>query len=174
MKLGKEKRGGKSCPKATILGETSKTHSDRMSRASTICAMQEGCNLPQPNSISFCLGERLILTGFNRCAPPHGVELLELLKRLPIPTFPTPPARPNQDLFSVVAIWWGGAKRHLIEEAMRLEQKRKQLKAKFETQFEKNSAQLANLQQGCASNDLRAIRLLMSILHVRHPLCGEF
>jgi len=60
--------------------------------------------------------------------------------------------------------------RQAIEQADRLEQKRKQLQAEFEAQFRKDSDQLASLQQGCASNDPQAIRLLMSLSHVRHPL----
>src|SRR5262245_47489566 len=92
-------------------------------------------------------------------APPHGVELL---KPFPIPKFPDPPARPKPP--SILGY------RDNIERADRLEQKRKQLQAEFEAQFQKDSDQLASLQQGCAPNDPQAIRLLMSLSHLRHPL----
>ncbi len=114
-------------------------------------------------------------------APPHGVELLN---PLPIPKFPNaplspyppPPPKPRSFLARVLRLM---AKRppppsksqtDNIELAARLERKRKQLLGEFERQFKKDSAQLASLQEACKSNDPQAIRLLMSLSHVRHRL----
>jgi restriction system protein len=111
-------------------------------------------------------------------APPHGVELL---KPFPIPKFPDPPVSPYPPPPPAPRSFLGRlmAKRPApppksqtdnIELAERLEQKRKHLLAEFETQFKKDSDQLASLHQACKSNDPEAIRLLMSLSHVRHPL----
>ena len=134
-------------------------------------------NLPRTVALS---SMQSILKG-GAAAPPHGVELLN---PLPIPKFPSspvspyppPPPKPRSFLARVLRLM---AKRppppseaqiDNIELAARLERKRKQVQAEFERQFKKDSDQLASLQEACKSNDLQAIRLLMSLSHVRHPL----
>jgi restriction system protein len=110
--------------------------------------------------------------------PPHGVELL---KPFPAPKFPNPPVSPYPPPPPEPRSFLGRliAKRpdpppksqtDNIEVATRLERKRKQLQAEFETQFKKDSAQLASLHEACKSNDPQAIRLLMSLSHLRHWL----
>jgi restriction system protein len=113
--------------------------------------------------------------------PPHGVELLN---PLPIPQLPNPPVSPYPPPPPEPRSFLGRALRLMakrpppppksqtdnIELAARLERKRKQLHAEFEQQFKKDSAQLGSLHEACKSNDLRAIRFLMSLSHVRHPL----
>jgi restriction system protein len=124
------------------------------------------------------LNQVLLLLKGDAVAPPHGVELL---KPLPIPKFPNrpvspyppPPPEPRSFLARLMAKRPDPPPKSQtdnIELAARLELKRKELQAEFETQFKKDSAQLASLQQACASNDLQAIRLLMSLSHLRHPL----
>lgn len=114
-------------------------------------------------------------------APPHGVELLKPFPPKfpdpPVSPYPPPqPAKPRSFLARALGLV---AKKpdpppksqtDNIELAARLEQKRKQLLAEFETQFKKDSDQLASLHQACKSNDPQAIRLLMSLSHRRHPL----
>ena len=111
-------------------------------------------------------------------APPHG---LELLKPFPIPKFPDPPVSPYPPPPPEPRSFLGRlmarrpdpppkSQTDNIEWATRLERKRKQLQAEFETQFKKDSAQLASLHEACKSNDPQAIRLLMSLSHIRHWL----
>jgi restriction system protein len=114
-------------------------------------------------------------------AAPHGTELL---KPFPIPKFPNPPVSPYPPPPPEPRSFLAHALRLMakrsppppksqtdnIELAARLERKRRQLQADFETQFKKDSAQLAGLHEACKSNDPQAIRLLMSLSHIRHPL----
>ena len=58
----------------------------------------------------------------------------------------------------------------IIERAERIQAKYQQMHAEFESQFKKDAEQLAGLLKACVANDPEAIRLLMLISHLRHPL----
>ncbi len=104
--------------------------------------------------------------------PPHGYALLEPAA---MPAMPQFPSRPSTD---------GGfflfrpkpkpgelnnrEKRELI--ADRLQQRVETLQQEIEADFRKEAERLATLRNACVANDVQAIKLLMSISHLRHWL----
>src|SRR5262249_40421260 len=112
-------------------------------------------------------------------APPHGVDLL---RPLPIPEFPQLPARPESPKGTPETGWPLFSRREpqppampefdklIIERAERIQSKYQQKHTEFEAQFKEDAELLTGLRKACATNDPEAIRLLMLISHLRHPL----
>lgn len=91
--------------------------------------------------------------------PPHGFDLLQ---PIPVPEFPKFPQRPTE-----------APSKHdgyIINRAEELEHKTRQIREQFETQFRKEASELRALRERCAANDPAAIRILMTISHIHHPL----
>ncbi|MGW1424643.1 restriction endonuclease [Bradyrhizobium manausense] len=91
--------------------------------------------------------------------PPHGYALLD---PIPVPEFPKAPERP--------ATPPGQYDHYIVERAAKAEAKAKQLFEQFLDQYQKEAEQLGQLKQACQQGDDAALRLLMSISHVRHHL----
>ena len=137
-------------------------------------------NLPRG---TIALGQIQLLLKGDAVAPPHGVDLL---KPLPIPEFPKLPVRPESPKGMPQTGWSLFSRREpqppamldlhkmLIERAKHVQSKYQQMHAELETQFKKDAEQLASLRKACATNDPEAMRLLMLISHLRHPLPESF
>ena len=103
--------------------------------------------------------------------PPHGYALI---RPAPLPAFPGFPTRspPHQPQSLLHKIFWsepaGTAEqwKAVFEHANKLEREGENLRSKFEAQ----AARWKKLREECVSNERQAIRLLMSISNVRHPL----
>ncbi|WP_229182378.1 restriction endonuclease [Bradyrhizobium oropedii] len=91
--------------------------------------------------------------------PPHGYALLN---PVPIPEFPQAPERPKTVP--------GQYELYIVERASKAEAKAQQLFEQFLDQYKREATQLAQLKQACEQGDDAALRLLMSISHVRHHL----
>ena len=90
---------------------------------------------------------------------PHGVDLFQPIPVPKLPQFPAMPTEPRPDRHIDTAV-----------RAHKLERRRDELRGAFEEKFRTDADALLHLRQGCSQGDSKAISLLMTLSHVRHPL----
>jgi hypothetical protein len=91
--------------------------------------------------------------------PPHGFDLL---KPIPIPNFPKIPERPTNSPSALDS--------SLLSVAERLESKVSRVRERIERQFNDEAIKLNKLLDACRNRNPSAIRLLMTISHIRHDI----
>lgn len=118
-----------------------------------------------------------VRTLLKQLAPPHGYELL---KPLPLPSFPTPPSRPRKaaaverDIgLSILSRYRATPTEQDHEQnAIQKEQEFKQKLAETLIDFEMRAAilegKLNQVRHKCEANDLNAVRFLLNLSNARH------
>ena len=118
-----------------------------------------------------------VRTLLKQLAPPHGYELL---KPLPLPSFPTPPSRPRKaaaverDIGLPILSKYGATptERDHEQNALQKEQEFKQKLAETLVDFEMRAAilegKLNQVREKCEANDLNAVRFLLNLSNSRH------
>ncbi|WP_197424356.1 restriction endonuclease [Bradyrhizobium yuanmingense] len=105
------------------------------------------------------LGDIARILSESSLGPPHGYALLN---PIPIPSFPKAPERPTTPP--------GQYDNYIVERAAKAEERSAQLLRQYQAQFNKEETQLGQLKEACQQGSDAALRLLMSISHVRHHL----
>ena len=109
--------------------------------------------------------------------PPHGYALLEPAPMREMPQFPPRPPMERSGFFLFRPKPKPGElsdqeKREILGRADGLQHRAEILQHEIEADFQKEAERLEVLRNACVANDTKAIKLLMSISHLRHSLPG--